>query len=617
MPNSLSRAIVESLRRGEMSRDFSKMLLSANRSKAAISNETVYWDYKEIIDLSNPYDIAELAKDVLAFHNTKGGAVIFGITNDYKVKGMYENTITDTVGLLNKLRRYIGPDVPLFQDRIITRKSLYVWVVFVAKRLGVPVAARTNGPQKNNGKYALVKGDYFIRINDETRLCRDPIDLQLFFEGFSVDHLHAYTYEVDEPYFRLLSPHCDRFFGRQELLNTIFDRLNSRHHIVVLDGMGGVGKSEVAIEAFRKLYKTNSYSFMISLSAKNAVWSGKKSGRKAGFAGFVEFIEELGKVLCLPINEEDIDQTKEAIIECISGEKGLLIVDNIEDVSDDKLMRFLSLELPDPVRVLVTSRIKKNIGGITVSVQEMFPEEARQLLTWELELVGYSNYLSEEEHLDSIITATGRLPLALKWAASLAKKYNSLKEVSRIIRTQGGAKQELLTFCFETMFNSLSDEAQKVAMLAHHLGKDWNDITNHMILGSSKYDVQKAVQELQDRGLIFASTAGNFDHKSFLPLTLDYLKDSWNADINFKRFVKRRLSELFTLPNEEGLLMHWPNYKRRVALLEKANQLMAVHDYENALNMIDLARMNDENDFEVVFTHGKILFEMGKQYPGM
>ena len=57
----------------------------------------------------------------------------------------------------------------------------------------------------------FVKGDYFYREGDEVRRCQNDSDIERLFSGFSTDHLHAYNYQVDERYNRLLNPNWCRF----------------------------------------------------------------------------------------------------------------------------------------------------------------------------------------------------------------------------------------------------------------------------------------------------------------------------------------------------------------------------------------------------------------------
>ena len=95
-PGSLTACILKSLKSEEMCSELDQALLTQNRSETRRKDETEYWDYKEDLDVDNPVDVAKLAKWVLAFHNSKGGALFIGISNRYAVVGVPKGQICDT-----------------------------------------------------------------------------------------------------------------------------------------------------------------------------------------------------------------------------------------------------------------------------------------------------------------------------------------------------------------------------------------------------------------------------------------------------------------------------------------------------------------------------------------
>jgi hypothetical protein len=413
---TLSGCIVQSLKNGEMTSSLAGALLSRNRTQVLRRDETQYWDYKERIDLDNPIEVARIAKDVLGFYNAKGGVLIVGVTDDFRVVGIPESNIADTNILRAKLRKYIGSDVPIFQDSVTIPNGRMLWLIFVGAKNGLPVSAAENGPQGRDGRPVIRRNEYYIRVHDETKVCIEPADYERVFTGVSLDHLQAYLYDVDEPYFRLLAPHCDRFIGRLQLLGRLRDGLKTRHPVVALEGVGGVGKTAAAIELVRQLYdernKPGGYAFIVSLSAKSKVWHYYTGSRRAGFSGLTEFLTELAKVLEVPLTD-DLEKLRISLVGMMRGVQGLLLIDNIEELSDSGVMKFLAIEVPEPVKVIVTSRIERKIGGLPLEVPQMTHDESRQLLFQQLEHLGYTGFLDESEYVEEILKATGGLPLAL------------------------------------------------------------------------------------------------------------------------------------------------------------------------------------------------------------
>jgi len=94
-PLTLSGAIVESLKTRNKC-ELSKCPLDPQPYGALRRDETEYWDYKRELYLDTPTKIKRLAKDVLAFHNTKGDVIIVGVDDDYYVPGIARAHVLDT-----------------------------------------------------------------------------------------------------------------------------------------------------------------------------------------------------------------------------------------------------------------------------------------------------------------------------------------------------------------------------------------------------------------------------------------------------------------------------------------------------------------------------------------
>jgi hypothetical protein len=620
-PTSLRGWIVKSLEQRELLSGLAKTLLRQDKMFVNQKDETEYWDYKEDIDLGNPNKIAQLSKWVLAFHNANGGVIIVGVTDNFKVVGIHENKILDTVRLRDKLKKYTGSNIPLFQGRIethdYTQSKKVLWLIFIPKRSNVPVAIAENGPLGNGIKPTIQKGQYYIRVNDESKLCVSPNDFERLFSGVSFRHLSAYTYEIDEPYYRLLTPHQSQFIGRRSLLDELKKALDSRSYIISLDGVGGIGKSALAIEMVQQLYKAKTYDFIISLSAKNRVWVKHSEARQANFSGHTELLTEIANVLEIPTANRDISTVKNDVITLMKGLKGLLLIDNIEEIDDTAVFEFLKNEVPEPVKIIVTSRVSRDLGARTISVPGMTEDEAHTLLQQELERAGYTGYINELEDAKEIVKAAGYLPLAIKWAASLAASAQSLHHLSTQLRTRDTTRKEFLDFCFATMYDELSETARNVALLCPYLLNDWNTLALSITLDKPVNQIERAVAELEDRGILIASRDESF---SMLPLTMDFLSDKWHEKKTIREEIINRITDSFTSDTHKGNLFNWPSGDRIKALKKKTRELESQKRFEEALRAIRLAikwETDDNKRQALKLMEGKIVFETGDRHEGL
>ena len=337
------------------------------------------------------------------------------------MRGISSSNVLDSKETLDKIRRYVGGYFDLFQDSIELPKNRRLWLIFIPKYSDGPRSAAESGPVGRKAKPVFVKGDYFYRQGDEVKRCQNEADIERIFLGFSTEHLNAYNYQIDERYYRLLNPGCDKFVGRKEKIGEIKDALlGSRHPVIALDGPGGVGKTELAIQVVRELYDDKTYMFIASVSAKSKVWAGGIRAKKPQFAGLHELLSEIAQIFPEVSGPQDLDSAKKALVTVMRDTPGLILIDNLEGIDDPNVLRFISREIPDPVKVLITSRTNKNTGSLTIPVTEMTAEEAHSLLTTELERLGY--FLSEKDgvHFDAILSVASGVPLAIKWAAQIA-----------------------------------------------------------------------------------------------------------------------------------------------------------------------------------------------------
>jgi len=616
MAQSLTSRIVRSLGQREMAKDLPDALLSKNRTEVLHHDETDYWDYKERLELENPLDVVRFAKDVLAFHNSKGGAIIVGVNDDFDAVGIPRSKVLDTVVLHGKLRRYVGNNVTLFQNSVpLARPDRVLWLIFIPRREGAPVPAASNGPQGGDGRLLIHKNEYYVRISDESRSCHEPSDYERLFAGASMDHLQAYIYDVDEPYFRLLAPHCERFVGRLNLLELVMEALESRHPVISLDGVGGVGKTTIAIQLVRHLYEQNRYLFIVSLSAKARVWQGYTSSRRAGFSGFTEFLQEIAHVLQRP-TLPDVDELKADLISYMQGIEGLFLVDNVEDIDDPDILRFISREIPDPVKCIVTSRVDRGLGALTIPITEMLTDEAKQLLFDELQRQDYRGYLSELSDVEDLLHITQGLPLAIKWAAGLARSCGSLREVASRLRRSDIGKREFLNYCFGRMFDTLSGRARDVALLCPYLRGEWNSSSVCVALDISEGEAERAFLELKDRGIVFESTGEKEGALSLLPLTADFLAGKWHENSTLRTKVAKHLREALGSSDSEGLLLAVPKGERTPLVIKRTEELLKARDFKRAGRLVRLG-LQWNSDRQLRFLEGQILYESGEVLEGI
>ncbi len=179
-------------------------------------------------------------------------------------------------------------------------------------------------------------------------------------------------------------PHQPYFFGRDEELKIIADTLDpeSRGWGILIDGVGGIGKTELAKRAG---HLANHFQRKIFLSAKHRQLTvqGEEKLEDFKLPNFVALITELAKELGdagiarLPENER-AGEVKRAL----QGELTLIIIDNLETfekTEQNRLYQFLDW-LPANCKAIVTSRRRKDISAKTLRLDRLDTDSALKLI---------------------------------------------------------------------------------------------------------------------------------------------------------------------------------------------------------------------------------------------
>lgn len=223
-------------------------------------------------------------------------------------------------------------------------------------------------------------------------------------------------------------PPRTHFVGRNEQLQDLLGALQSRSYIVVIEGIGGVGKTSLALELCHQILKTKARVKPNSKSEKNLdeteenqfhsiVWVSAKETRPT----LEEVFDTIAKVLSYPyILKLEGSEKSIAIQKLLRNETALIVIDNFETITDTSIIGFLQ-NLPEPSKAIVTSRHKTIRDAKALHLVGLDAQESKDLILTELKNVGLKGLNLNEDHFDQLYKATGGVPLVIKWAIGQIK----------------------------------------------------------------------------------------------------------------------------------------------------------------------------------------------------
>ncbi|MET7968758.1 NB-ARC domain-containing protein [Micromonospora sp. NPDC005305] len=326
------------------------------------------------------------------------------------------------------------------------------------------------------------------------------------------------------PSSRLPHRHYERFVGRSTELATIMDKMRpgDRTWVLVIDGIGGVGKTSLALEAaYRLTDQTASPLFdsVVWVSAKRDTLTAHGIlSRASDFETLRDVFEVIGAVCGRPdISHMPEVQQRILVRDLLSGPRRvLLVLDNMETVDDEQLTSFLR-ELPQPAKAIVTSRHRIDVA-FSIRLEGLSSSESAELI--QTEAATRRVKLSDAE-VTGLARRSGGVPLAIVWSLGLISIGHSTESV---LRQLGSGTGDIAEFCFARSVEALGNGDARRLLAAASLFEtpvDRNLLGRAAGLGEDLLGRDDALQMLIQLSLI-NHKAGLFD---LLPLTRTYARE--------------------------------------------------------------------------------------------
>ena len=368
-------------------------------------------------------------------------------------------------------------------------------------------------------------------------------------------------------------PRRPYFVGREEELRSIFESLqpNSRTFIIGIEGIGGVGKSALAIEVSHRCVEEELFESVIWISSKESILT------LHGIEPIIPEAKSLSDILITigtslgnpTIGNLSIqDQIKRAY-NLLARSTTLLVLDNFESLSRNEQHDILDFLRRSPItlKVIVTSRERVTEGQI-IRLQGLSFDESNALLEWDAQQKNIQLTRNQNKYL---VDLTGGLPLALLWVqGQIAVLGYSVTQV--LDKLSLDADIPILQYCFNHSWNLLrhSNEKKLLFILALHPEAVSRDALKE-IAGIDDEDIfESAVSDLLQLTLIEHEPGR--DYFSILPLTRRYIRSQFSGDRTFIRQAELKTAQYYMkLLSQKSSFKEWRGYDE--LLLDRNNIL--------------------------------------------
>lgn len=237
------------------------------------------------------------------------------------------------------------------------------------------------------------------------------------------------------PVHNLPAPTYTQFVARQAY-GDVLDGLRQRTAVVLLVGMGGMGKTSLAREIADQCLQGRSG---LPLFAA-VVWVSDQD--HPGATTLDTLLTTVARTLDYPgLLQLDQGNRREAVEQLLRRQRVLLVLDQCETITDEALLAWLP-RLPEPSKALLTSRVewpKLRQSCWTVPLRQLTADETSLFLAQQIRALKLEERVCDLRQLDELCAATGSNPKALALALG-ALRYGgqTLQQVLADIRTSEG-----------------------------------------------------------------------------------------------------------------------------------------------------------------------------------
>jgi tetratricopeptide (TPR) repeat protein len=521
-------------------------------------------DYKEYLYLDSQKAVLELCEDIMAMANSHGGYVVFGVDNSYKPQGLPSSFHVDEARIQQIIFNYMKPvaEVTYAEKSLKVDSAQEKFAFLHVKQSDEVIVAFKDGTwiDKTSRKTSCVfrSGDIYVRKGSRSvRADSDSVRLLLQRMGERAGKASAKTalsaQEMEElqiqPRHNLQRPDYKQFIGREEYVEDILGKLDQRFFVISIDGIGGVGKTALALEiAYRCLQQRRFHAIVwVSAKRKKLVLTGIED-IVPSLTSYETLLNTVLEVLGFGASTiESLDEKEKQVGRLLRTVKCLIVVDNLETVEDERIFDFLK-NLPEPSKALITSR--KRLGEVerVVALKEMSFEEAGKLVQMDARDKQVSSLLSAPiESMKNIYEVTSGIPLAIRWVVGWISVGHEISWVCDKVKKKDSP---VLDFCFKEIYETLlCPSARTVLCLMpifdHNPAREELEVTASIPYEKFEEGIAQLLRLSLINSDIRSTPIGTKTFYGILPLTLSFAQAKLSENRGLEVEARKRLAVYF------------------------------------------------------------------------
>lgn len=343
-----------------------------------------------------------------------------------------------------------------------------------------------------------------------------------------------------------LPPRYGEFLGREGDVARVLEGLGLRWPLISIEGMGGIGKTTLAIEIAYSCLSGSQTALVLPFEA--VVWVSAKD-RPEEKRWLNEVLDTAARVLDYPaITQLPLEQKPIEIDQLLRNLRTLVIVDNFETIEDPDLVAWIQ-RVPEPSKALITTRYAQLRRVWDISLGGLERSEALKLIRTHARRLGLQ--LIENARAEALLPLariTEGNPKAIEMALGYIKWGTlSLDEVVEHLYAASKRVEDLFDDLFAQFWNKvITRDAQQILLVFPFFVTSASKEALEATSGLTGYRLDFAVEQLVELALLDMNkeSVTSSQYYSIHPLT--------------RAFASAKLREMPEF--EEQARLRWSNY---------------------------------------------------------
>lgn len=305
-----------------------------------------------------------------------------------------------------------------------------------------------------------------------------------------------------QPIARNLPPLPPHFVGRRDEITTLKAKLVEPRSLVAVVGMGGIGKTSLAIAGLQELEEEGRFQDGI-------LWLDVRQ-----YTSLDTLVMRLGELLCLDLSGRDLADQRQLVNRALKGRDVLVVADGLESVVEPAVVVDHLRGLP--CTALITSRLQLSDFEVSFLVDSLPGNVGIELFA-----VLSDESLAQDHNIQALCEQDlGGHPLSIEIVAAMARAGMDPSELRQALREEPmevlGAEQDppevqSVGRVLRLSFQSLTPPTLTVLTHASVFLADFDlDSLAAVLPNLSRTRLTKAIQELERRSLVYLTSLGNY-----------------------------------------------------------------------------------------------------------